>query len=76
VNYQIPKVAKFVERHGEGVMIISLNVDNTRGAIGQLKEKGYPFIGGGQALQGLRIRLYPPKGSKRRTAGADRLQVG
>ena len=41
------EVAKFVERHGEGVMIISLNVDNTRGAI--------------------------DKGSKRYTAGADRL---
>lgn len=38
-------VAKFIEKRGEGVMIISLNVDNTRKTIAELKEKEYPFIG-------------------------------
>ncbi len=37
-------VAKYIEKNGEGVMIISLNVDNTRKAIDELKEKDYPFI--------------------------------
>lgn len=37
-------VAKFIEKNGEGVMLISFNVDNTREAIDELKEKGYPFI--------------------------------
>ena len=37
-------VAKFIERRGEGVMLISLNVANTRGAIKELQAKGYPFI--------------------------------
>jgi len=37
-------VAKFVEKRGEGVMLISFNVDNTRLAIGELEAKGYPFI--------------------------------
>jgi methylmalonyl-CoA/ethylmalonyl-CoA epimerase len=37
-------VAKFIEKNGEGVMIISLNVDNTRKSIEELKAKGYPFI--------------------------------
>jgi methylmalonyl-CoA/ethylmalonyl-CoA epimerase len=37
-------VAKFIEKHGEGVMIISFNVDNTRDAVKELQEKGYPFI--------------------------------
>jgi methylmalonyl-CoA/ethylmalonyl-CoA epimerase len=37
-------VAKYIEKNGEGVMIISLNVDNTRDAIDELKEKDYPFI--------------------------------
>ena len=37
-------VAKFVERNGEGVMIISFNVDNTREAIAELQDKGYPII--------------------------------
>src|SRR4030043_607310 len=36
-------VAKFVEKRGEGVMIIGLNVDNTREAMDDLKEKGYPL---------------------------------
>jgi len=37
-------VAKFIERNGEGIMIISFNVENTRKAVDELKEKGYPFI--------------------------------
>ena len=37
-------VAKFIEKNGEGVMLISFNVDNTREAIDELKERGYPFI--------------------------------
>jgi len=37
-------VAKFIERNGEGVMLISFNVDDTRDAVGELQEKGYPFI--------------------------------
>ena len=37
-------VAKFIENRGEGVMIISLNVDNTREAVKDLQAKGYPFI--------------------------------
>lgn len=37
-------VAKFIEKRGEGVMLISFNVDNTREAIEELKEKGYPLI--------------------------------
>ena len=37
-------VAKFIEKRGEGVMVISLNVDNTREAVKDLQAKGYPFI--------------------------------
>ncbi len=37
-------VAKFIEKRGEGIMLISFNVDNTREAIKELKGKGYPFI--------------------------------
>jgi methylmalonyl-CoA/ethylmalonyl-CoA epimerase len=36
-------VAKFIEKNGEGVMLISFNVDSTRAAIDELKEN-YPFI--------------------------------
>lgn len=37
-------VAQWIEKHGEGVMIVSLNVDDTREAITALESQGYPFI--------------------------------
>lgn len=37
-------VAKFIEKRGEGVMLISFNVDNTRSAVKELQGKGYTFI--------------------------------
>ena len=38
------EVAKFVERHGEGIMLVSFNVDNTRKAVDELQAGGYPII--------------------------------
>jgi methylmalonyl-CoA/ethylmalonyl-CoA epimerase len=37
-------VAKFIEKNGEGVMLISFNVDNTRKSVDELKGKGISFI--------------------------------
>lgn len=37
-------VARWIEKHGEGVMLISFNVENTRAAIEELKDQGYPLI--------------------------------
>jgi methylmalonyl-CoA/ethylmalonyl-CoA epimerase len=37
-------VAKWIEKHGEGVQIISFNVDSAPKAIAELKEKQYPII--------------------------------
>lgn len=37
-------VAKWIDKHGEGVMLISLNVDSTRQAIQELEAKDYPVI--------------------------------
>jgi len=37
-------VAKYIDKNGEGVMLISFGVDNTREAVDELKTKGYPFI--------------------------------
>ena len=37
-------VARYIEKHGEGVMIISFNVDNTRESVEELKQQDYPFI--------------------------------
>jgi methylmalonyl-CoA epimerase len=37
-------VAKWIAEHGEGVMIVSFNVDSTREAVQELESKNYPFI--------------------------------
>ncbi|HMK64162.1 MAG TPA: VOC family protein [Thermodesulfobacteriota bacterium] len=37
-------VAEWIKKKGEGVMVISLNVNNTREAIDEMKGKEYPFV--------------------------------
>lgn len=37
-------VARFIEKRGEGIMLISFNVDNTRSAISELEAQGFPII--------------------------------
>lgn len=41
-------VARWIDAHGEGVMVVSLNVDDTRAAIDELEHRGYPFIPDGK----------------------------
>lgn len=54
-------VAKFIERHGEGIMLISFNVNNTRVAMDELKGKGYPFIGGTRPFRDCEFAFIHPK---------------
>ena len=55
-------VAKFIEKRGEGVMLISFNVDNTRESMAELKEKDYPFIGGARPFRDCEFAfLHPSK---------------
>jgi len=37
-------VAQWIEKNGEGIMLISFNVANTRQAVQELESEGYPFI--------------------------------
>jgi len=53
-------VAKFIEKRGEGVMLISFNVDNTREAMEELKEKDYPFIGGARQFRDCEFAFLHP----------------
>jgi methylmalonyl-CoA/ethylmalonyl-CoA epimerase len=55
------EVAKFIEKRGEGVMLVSLNVDNTRAAMEELKAKDYPFIGGARKFRDCEFAFMPPK---------------
>jgi len=54
-------VARFIEKRGEGVMVISLNVDNTREAVGELKQKDYPVIGGLRPFRDCEFAFFHPK---------------
>ena len=54
-------VARFIEKRGEGVMLISLNVDDTRKAMGELQQKGYPFIGGARPFRDCEFAFVHPK---------------
>jgi len=54
-------VAKFIDRHGEGIMLLSFNVDNTREAMDELKGKDYPFIGGARPFRDCEFAFIHPK---------------
>ena len=54
-------VARFIDKRGEGVMVISLNVDDTREAIDELQKKDYPFIGGARPFRDCEFAFVHPK---------------
>lgn len=54
-------VAKFIEKNGEGVMLVSFNVDNTRDSISELESNGYPFIGGARPFRDCEFAFIHPK---------------
>ena len=54
-------VARFIDKRGEGVMVISLNVDDTREAIDELQKKDYPFIGGARPFRDCEFAFVNPK---------------
>lgn len=55
------EVAKFIENKGEGIMLIGLNVDNTRQAMQEMQEKDYPFIGGPRPFRDCEFTFVHPK---------------
>ena len=55
------EVAKFVEKRGEGIMVLSLNVDDTRASMAALSQQGYPFIGGARPFRDCEFAFIHPK---------------
>lgn len=55
------EVAKFIAEHGEGVMLVSLNVDRTRDAMAELQAKGYPLVGGARTFRDCEFAFVHPK---------------
>ncbi|MDP6994016.1 MAG: VOC family protein [Woeseiaceae bacterium] len=54
-------VARFIEKRGEGVMLISFNVPDTREAMAELKGEDYPFIGGARPFRDCEFAFLHPK---------------
>jgi len=54
-------VARHIEKRGEGVMVVSLNVDNTRESVEELKQNGYPFVGDLRPFKGCEFAFVHPK---------------
>jgi methylmalonyl-CoA/ethylmalonyl-CoA epimerase len=54
-------VAKFIEQKGEGIMLVSLNVDNTRESMEELKQKNYPIIGEPRPFKGCEFAFVHPR---------------
>ncbi len=55
------EVAKFIKKRGEGVMLISFNVDNTRESMDELKKKKYSFIGGSRPFKDCEFAFIHPE---------------
>jgi len=55
------EVAKFVDRRGEGIMLLSLNVDDTQEAMAELKEQGLPVVGGARSFADCEFAFVHPK---------------
>jgi methylmalonyl-CoA/ethylmalonyl-CoA epimerase len=54
-------VAKFIDKHGEGFMLIGFNVDDTASSIAELEQKGYPLIGGLRPFRDCTFAFVHPK---------------
>jgi methylmalonyl-CoA/ethylmalonyl-CoA epimerase len=54
-------VAKWIDKRGEGVMLISFNVDDTREAMAELEARDYPFIGGARPFRDCEFAFIHPK---------------
>lgn len=55
------EVAKFIDKRGEGIMLVSFNVDDTRAAMTELEGEGLPFIGGARQFQDCEFAFIHPK---------------
>lgn len=55
------EVAKFIEKRGEGVMLISFNVPDTREAMAELEARDYQFVGGARSFRDCEFAFMHPK---------------
>lgn len=56
-------VDRFIQKRGEGVMLVGLNVDDTRAALAELGDAGYPTIGGARPFRDCEFGFVHPRGA-------------
>ena len=56
------EVARFIRKRGEGIMVLSLHVDNTRQAAKDLEDKDYQLIPGIRTFGGSEYAFLHPQG--------------
>ncbi len=54
-------VARFIEKRGEGIMLVSFNVPDTRDAIAELEAGNYEFIGGARPFRDGEFAFLHPR---------------
>ena len=55
------EVARFIEKRGEGVMLISFNVPDTREAMAELEARDYQFVGGARPFRDCEFAFVHPE---------------
>ena len=55
------EVARFIERRGEGIMLVSFNVPDTRDAMAELEAGDYEFIGGARPFRDCEFAFLHPR---------------
>lgn len=55
------EVARFIDRHGEGIMLVSLNVDDTRAAMAEIARRGLPLVGGARKFRDCEFAFVHPR---------------
>ena len=55
------EVARFIEKRGEGIMLVSFNVPDTRDAIAELETGNYEFIGGARPFRDCEFAFLHPR---------------
>lgn len=54
-------VARFIDKRGEGIMLVSFNVADTREAIAELEARKYEFIGGARPFRDCEFAFLHPR---------------
>lgn len=55
------EVARFIKKRGEGIMLVSFNVPDTRAAISELEAADYEFVGDARSFRNCEFAFMHPR---------------